>query len=130
MCDSDISALTAWQLTMTVEDGSQLTKSGREEQLEMGRRYRKRFPGLLDQTYAEEKFQVCSLFRYVKSKYKTFECFSYQFRHTIKKRTEDSSVEYAKGAFPVEDVHIPEAFPEDKILRVSKVVLKYIAVCN
>ena len=43
---------------MQVEDGSQLTQSGKDEMLEMGRRYRQRFPGLLDQPYTEDQFQV------------------------------------------------------------------------
>lgn len=63
LCDSDITALKDWRLTLKVEDGSQLTKSGKEEQLEMGRRFRKRFPGLLDQEYSQSKFQVLLLKR-------------------------------------------------------------------
>ena len=45
--------------------------------------------------------------------------FCLQFRHTIKKRTKDSAIEYAKGAFPGEEFNIPEALEKDKVLRVG-----------
>ena len=40
------------------EEGSQLSESGMQEQRELGARFRKRFPGLLDQPYDKEKFEV------------------------------------------------------------------------
>ena len=40
------------------EEGSQLSESGMQEQRELGARFRKRFPGLLDKAYDENKFTV------------------------------------------------------------------------
>jgi hypothetical protein len=42
-----------------------------------------------------------------------------KFRHTYKKRTKDSAIAFASGAFPDQPVFIPDPLDEDKVLRVS-----------
>ena len=41
-----------------------------------------------------------------------------QFRHTIKKRAEDSAKAYAETAFPGEKVSMPDPLEDDPLLRV------------
>lgn len=96
LCDADLIGIERWNFTLTVEEESELTESGKLEHYQLGSRYKKRLPTILGQQFDNETFQ---------------------FRHTYKKRTGDSAIAFASGAFPDESVYIPTPLDEDKILR-------------
>ena len=58
LCPADLALLSAWIPSLTVDDESELTPSGAEEQNILGQRFRQRFPGLLDQAFQEGRYQV------------------------------------------------------------------------
>ena len=58
LCEADISLFESWEFTLTVDDESILTESGKEEQRRLGHRFRMRFPGLLDEPFSRGKYVV------------------------------------------------------------------------
>ena len=114
LCSADIDAITNWKLELTVEDGDLLTESGKDELRQMGQRSKVRFPDLLD-TFNEEEIIV--MFLIIFSNY-FLDQFLLQFRTTIRQRAMESGKAFSEGAFPGEEVLIPEPLEDDMLLRV------------
>ena len=58
MCQADLDALSKWEWTVTEDQEKMLTDSGKRELQELGRRFRERLPGLLDQPFNTDDYLV------------------------------------------------------------------------
>ena len=58
LCDADLDALSKWTWNVTEDQEKMLTDSGKRELRELGRRFRERFPGLLDQPFSKDHYLV------------------------------------------------------------------------
>jgi len=96
LCDADLDALSKWKWNVTEDQEKMLTDSGRREQRELGRRFRERFPGLLDQPFNKDDYLI---------------------RSTATPRAEKSAEAYGEGAFPSEAVEMEKPRDDDKVLR-------------
>ena len=58
LCQADLDALSKWEWTVTEDQEKMLTDSGKRELQELGRRFRERLPGLLDQPFNTDDYLV------------------------------------------------------------------------
>ena len=94
MCDRDLDNLERWRFNLTEEDHKCLAEAGRREHRELGRRWRRRLPGLLGEAGKD----------------------GVEVRATYKQRTRESAASFLEGVYDGEEVDFPQNIAMGKLL--------------
>ena len=58
LCELDAAGIRSWTFTLTVDEESELTESGKLEHFQLGQRYKERLPTLMGQPFDNDTYQV------------------------------------------------------------------------